>query len=472
MRKFILTTVFICSILATTFAQVGIGTIAPNASSVLDLTSTTKAFLPPRMTTVQRNQIANPVAGMTIFNTTTTCIEFYNGTGWYNVCTGTTSTSTAPTITSVSPTPVTVGGTLTINGTNFTSPATVNFSGVGTAATATVISATQITVIVPAGATTGTVTVITNGGTSGTAAITVSGTAFTIDGFSSSNQVASTNLIAYWPFDTNQNEAKSGLAPNGTSGGNAVSGGTATITASSRIGAGALQLTNGWLTYPLGATPVGVENNPYNSTDTLTNGFTMSLWAQLPVQTNYNGLFQLSAISNEGTWPLAGFGFHKNTGVTYPKIDIDGGITNSDGTSPYTHSSAATAFSNSATNGSGFVTDSLSWVFLTMVYDTTSGGKIVYYGNGAFIGSVSVAVGAGASSIFPAKESLLLQTPNYASIGTITSTTAFPTATGTGAVPAWASGTLTGVVDDIRFFNKTLTAQQVNDLFQLGSHGQ
>lgn len=87
MRKFILTTVFICTGLITVFAQVGIGTTTPNASSVLDLTSTSKAFLPPRMTTAQRNAIANPVAGMFIYNTTTTCIESYSGTAWINLCT-------------------------------------------------------------------------------------------------------------------------------------------------------------------------------------------------------------------------------------------------------------------------------------------------------------------------------------------------------------------------------------------------
>lgn len=34
-------------------AQVGIGTSTPNSSSVLDLTSTEKGFLTPRMTTTQ-----------------------------------------------------------------------------------------------------------------------------------------------------------------------------------------------------------------------------------------------------------------------------------------------------------------------------------------------------------------------------------------------------------------------------------
>lgn len=42
-------------------AQIGIGNTSPNASSMLDITSTSKGILVPRMTTVQRNAIATPV---------------------------------------------------------------------------------------------------------------------------------------------------------------------------------------------------------------------------------------------------------------------------------------------------------------------------------------------------------------------------------------------------------------------------
>ena len=64
------------------FAQVGIGTTSPSASAALDLSSNEKGFLPPRMTTEQRNLIANPTAGLTIFNTSLKCLEVYNGIQW------------------------------------------------------------------------------------------------------------------------------------------------------------------------------------------------------------------------------------------------------------------------------------------------------------------------------------------------------------------------------------------------------
>jgi hypothetical protein len=61
--------------------NVGIGGTA-NAAAILDVASTTKGFLPPRMTNTQRNAIATPPAGLVIYNTTTNNLNFYNGTAW------------------------------------------------------------------------------------------------------------------------------------------------------------------------------------------------------------------------------------------------------------------------------------------------------------------------------------------------------------------------------------------------------
>jgi uncharacterized protein (TIGR02145 family) len=46
--------------------SIGIGTIAPHASAALDVTSTNKGFLPPRMTLAQRDAIATPAEGLMI----------------------------------------------------------------------------------------------------------------------------------------------------------------------------------------------------------------------------------------------------------------------------------------------------------------------------------------------------------------------------------------------------------------------
>lgn len=48
----------------------GIGTVSPNASAILHLSSTTKGFLPPKMTTTQRDAIVSPAKALIIYNTT------------------------------------------------------------------------------------------------------------------------------------------------------------------------------------------------------------------------------------------------------------------------------------------------------------------------------------------------------------------------------------------------------------------
>jgi len=55
---------------------------APDASSLLSLNSSTKGFLPPRMTTTERNAISSPAEGLVIYNETTQVLNFYNGTTW------------------------------------------------------------------------------------------------------------------------------------------------------------------------------------------------------------------------------------------------------------------------------------------------------------------------------------------------------------------------------------------------------
>ena len=74
----ILINLLITSIIS--YAQVGIGTSSPAGSSQLDVSSTTKGFLPPRMTTSQRNAISSPATGLQIYNTDNSAIETFTGT--------------------------------------------------------------------------------------------------------------------------------------------------------------------------------------------------------------------------------------------------------------------------------------------------------------------------------------------------------------------------------------------------------
>lgn len=72
-------------------AQVGVGTSSPDPSSMLDIESNSKGFLPPRMDTTARDGITTPATGLLIFNTSTNKLNYYNGTSWQIVQTGTSS---------------------------------------------------------------------------------------------------------------------------------------------------------------------------------------------------------------------------------------------------------------------------------------------------------------------------------------------------------------------------------------------
>src|SRR5262244_4446708 len=61
----------------------GIGTTTPDASSLLEIKSTSKGLLISRMTQTQRNAIASPATGLLIYQTDKTPgFYYYNGTAW------------------------------------------------------------------------------------------------------------------------------------------------------------------------------------------------------------------------------------------------------------------------------------------------------------------------------------------------------------------------------------------------------
>ncbi len=72
------------------YGQRGIGTNNPDTSAILELNSTTKGFLPPRMSTTERDGISTPATGLVIYNTTVACVQFFNGALWFDTCTQTT----------------------------------------------------------------------------------------------------------------------------------------------------------------------------------------------------------------------------------------------------------------------------------------------------------------------------------------------------------------------------------------------
>ncbi len=62
-----------------------IGTGTPVSSAQLEVQSTARGFLPPRMTKTQRDAISSPATGLMIYNTTTGEVNVFNGTFWSNI---------------------------------------------------------------------------------------------------------------------------------------------------------------------------------------------------------------------------------------------------------------------------------------------------------------------------------------------------------------------------------------------------
>jgi uncharacterized protein (TIGR02145 family) len=85
MKKASAILVFLAITIASMAQNVGIGTTTPAASAQLDVSSTTKGFLPPRMTTTERNAITTPATGLVIFNTTTNSLEIRNSAAWVSL---------------------------------------------------------------------------------------------------------------------------------------------------------------------------------------------------------------------------------------------------------------------------------------------------------------------------------------------------------------------------------------------------
>ena len=79
--------------------KIGSASSAPDASSILDIGSTTQGFLPPRMTTTQRNAISSPADGLRVYDTTLHASFQYQNGSWVQFTTGTLPTGANPSAT-------------------------------------------------------------------------------------------------------------------------------------------------------------------------------------------------------------------------------------------------------------------------------------------------------------------------------------------------------------------------------------
>jgi len=88
MKRSILSFLFALGLALPSMAQQKIGSFptAIQPTAVMELESTTKGFLPPRLTNAQRNAILNPAKGLVIYNKTVDCLQWCDGVFWFDAC--------------------------------------------------------------------------------------------------------------------------------------------------------------------------------------------------------------------------------------------------------------------------------------------------------------------------------------------------------------------------------------------------
>jgi hypothetical protein len=63
----------------------GFGTSSPNPSAIVDLTSTTQGFLPPRMSDAEMNSISSPATGLMVWNNDIVALFVFDGWAWKKI---------------------------------------------------------------------------------------------------------------------------------------------------------------------------------------------------------------------------------------------------------------------------------------------------------------------------------------------------------------------------------------------------
>ena len=124
-QKLFTIVVLMFSVLA--HSQIGIGTVTPDSSSILDISSTTKGLLLPRMTTLQQTDLVNPAVGLMVYNISTNQIETNQGDGmggalWAGASTKGTTATVGTNTTQLATTEFVISNSNKFNSINATSP--------------------------------------------------------------------------------------------------------------------------------------------------------------------------------------------------------------------------------------------------------------------------------------------------------------------------------------------------------------
>ncbi|MBC7416812.1 MAG: LamG domain-containing protein [Pedobacter sp.] len=255
-----------------------------------------------------------------------------------------------------------------------------------------------------------------------------------IDGFGSSDEIFSKNLIAYWPFDGSKNEMKSSAAPTSSAGDSFIPGG---------VKGQALSLTNGYVYY--GKQFDALKTSAFQS-------FTISAWVQ--ILNNGSKKTMLFQIARPGMFDgnvnfILETQANPASNTTYlqihPTFSTVGGGTQ-DNINNY-----------GATNVSPAI-GANKWINIIITYDA-SAGTFNIWGNAAKIGNYPDR-GTG-DALFKSYE------PNEIIIGG-----------NYNVIPGKSVNTdtnfapMTGSIDEIRVYNTVLPDAYIKTLYNLGVAGK
>jgi hypothetical protein len=266
-----------------------------------------------------------------------------------------------------------------------------------------------------------------------------------IDGYNNSNEVASANLVAHWPFDDNNNERISGTASSATFG-------TVTTT-TGKIGK-ALQLNKGAVVYP--------SITALNSANSLAN-YSISMWVNVnnnkgTTSEGFTPFFALAPTAVTAEWPdvlaAAETGWYtaaKDTLILkgYFKSHTSTGENNQDNIALPGNS-----------NGQ-YVKGAGRWVHFVSQWNSST-NMFLIYADGVSVGGYNL---RGSNPV----GALILSPPLKAIFGSMPSKDiGFTSGV---SQPSWSPWATAGI-DDVRIYNSVLTQAEVTALYNLGTAGR
>jgi len=271
-----------------------------------------------------------------------------------------------------------------------------------------------------------------------------------IDGYNSSDEVASSNLVAHWSFDDNNNEVKSSTAPANTYG---------TVSSTDGKIGKALLVDGGALVYPV--------ISAINTVDAL-NNFSVSMWINIRNNktTTHKGFTPLFGIVPESSdfwgniYALAETQEYLPTSDTlklknYLSTTLPSGDQSGQDNIAFFNGDLAGSNENAQT-GKWFL-GAKDWVHYVMTWDATT-HKFEIYAN---------AVASGGYTNRGTTPVLKMQVPARAVFGTMAFTDVGFHGTRAADQPM---GHYT--IDDVRVFNAPLSAAEITALFNLGTAGR